>query len=123
MAASLTGRDHLYIVGDALAETSVRHGFCPSGKRISVSLARRSMEAGSFASVPADFLVRRTKKGRRLAGFCRTRKRNTAGKPAAKDASTDDVTHLRHSMQLARIIQQRMTRAMLLRQRHPLSSA
>ncbi|WP_143155710.1 MULTISPECIES: hypothetical protein [Burkholderia] len=123
MAASLTGRDHLYIVGDALAETSVRRGFCPSGKRISVSRARRSMEAGSFASVPADFLVRRTKRGRRLAGFCRPRKRNTAGKPAAKDASTDDVAHLRHSIQRARVIQQRMTCAMLLRQRHPLSSA
>ncbi|UXU89664.1 hypothetical protein [Burkholderia sp. S-53] len=71
MAASLQGCDHPYIVGDACTETSVRQGFCPSGKRIGTSLARRSMDAASFTSVPANFPVRQTKEGRRLVGFCR----------------------------------------------------
>ncbi|WJN73093.1 hypothetical protein OH687_22555 [Burkholderia anthina] len=34
----------------------------------------------------------------------RMQKRNTAGKPAAKDAPTHRVSHLRHSMRCARII-------------------
>lgn len=38
--------------------------------------------------------------------------RNTAGKPAAKDATTDHAAHLRHSIRRARIVYEHTTRAL-----------
>lgn len=58
MAASVLGRAHLYIVGDALTETGIRPASVPQ-EQISDPWPGGRVEAVRFASVPANFLYAR----------------------------------------------------------------